>query len=45
VYSLAVARAHVHDLHREAERSSQRHDARRHPTALRRLARIARHAR
>jgi hypothetical protein len=45
VLSLAVARAHVHDLQREAERSSQRVDARRHTAALRRLARHPRHAR
>jgi hypothetical protein len=46
VFSLAVARAHVDDLQREAEQSSLRHDARMHTmTPLRRLVRRARNAR
>ena len=44
--SLEAARVHVRDLHREAERSQDRHDARRtNRSALRRLVHRARHAR
>ena len=40
MFSLDVARVHVRDLHREAEHSQSRHDARRaSPSALRRLMR------
>jgi hypothetical protein len=46
VFTLEVARTHERDLHREAERSHQRHDARRHPSStLRRMVRRARFGR
>jgi hypothetical protein len=45
VHSLEAARVHVRDLHREAERSQDRVDARRTTRSpLRRLVRRARNA-